>query len=496
MRSEIAKELRTLQLREKTARDGAPMPMRGVADAAALGLYMLIAGSAFLFTKDASAKLRPCTIAAIRLSLGGTALGAIHVGVHGGRATVRALRVLRTAPVALVGALNTAVPYSLYAAAMACGVQVWFAAVASGTAPIFAVAFARVVAPSHRRPSRTEVAGLVLGLAGLAALALKKEIAAGHHASAGLDGVPTRDGAAAAAQDGSVATRDGGTRASFGPPWLGPAVLLVAVASKALAAVLAQRLLAGRRGETADGAAQRTGVAEEARAQSIQGGESRQGGADRAAPVSTEGTARQRGGDDACDSADVTPLGFALAQTLWGCALAIFLSAAFDGSRLLIAASAAAARAQLADGLGCWPGAWPALLYLGLASSCAVYVLQFTLLARVGAVRQVRARARALPTSSPRLKALPQPGLQCRMPRALLAPTTAPNMAAHGRLRHARRRRRRGRAARRLCESGRHDGGAASWWLGPRDGRRVLGARGRRAGATRAGGHAGPALAC
>lgn len=32
---------------------------------------------------------------------------------------------------------------------------------------------------------------------------------------------------------------------------------------------------------------------------------------------------------------------------------------------------------------------WPALLYLGLASSCAVYVLQFYLIRRVGAVQQM-----------------------------------------------------------------------------------------------------------
>ena len=32
---------------------------------------------------------------------------------------------------------------------------------------------------------------------------------------------------------------------------------------------------------------------------------------------------------------------------------------------------------------------WPALLYLGLASSCAVYVLQFYLVREVGAVQQM-----------------------------------------------------------------------------------------------------------
>jgi drug/metabolite transporter (DMT)-like permease len=291
--------------------------------------YICIAGSAFLLTKDATVLVRPCTIAAIRLSIGGCGLFLLSLLVLGARTTVTTLRKGLSLPTALIGTLNTAVPYSLYAAAAALGVPVWFSAVASGTTPLFALVFTCCIAPENRRASALELAGLATGLSGLTLLALKKQIASGGHSD-------TPDGAS----------------------WGAACILLVGVACKALAAVLAQRLL--HRPE-------RTGADEHVGC----GGPGEQSSANSNPPVSVRPPAPG-------------PLEFALVQTLWGCAAALLLMLVIDGPPTF----GGDPPAQIGR-LGRWPGAWPALLYLGLASSCLVYVIQFALLQRLGAVRQL-----------------------------------------------------------------------------------------------------------
>ena len=317
-------------------------PTRGsspLCDAVLFATYVCIAGSAFLLTKDATVLVRPCTIAAIRLSIGGCSLFLMSLLVLGTRTTMAALRHGLSLPTALVGILNTALPYSLYAAAAALGLPVWFSAVASGTTPLFALVFARCIAPAHRRTSALELAGLATGLSGLTLLALKKQLAAA-----------------------------GGSSNPDGANWGAPCILLGGVACKALAAVLAQRLLHGPESESHG-----TGVG--AGADERVGG----GGMGEQSPVNNNPSASLPHRPP-----PPGPLEFALIQTLWGCAAALMLMLIVDG----VPALGGDPRAQI-DRLRRWPGAWPALLYLGLASSCLVYVIQFALLKRLGAVRQL-----------------------------------------------------------------------------------------------------------
>jgi len=262
----------------------------------ALLTYAIIAGSAFLFTKAATQSTPPCTLAALRLSIGSCGLLLLNFVGFGPRETLATLDHMKRPHAVAVGLLNTAIPYTLYAYAMhSFGVQVWLAAAISGCTPLIAQILAMV--RRAKRPSRLVVAGLFVGLAGLALL--------------------------------SVATLIrpvGSTGAHRTTTALGVLVQIVAVSSKAAAAVIAQRHH------------ELTGL--------------------------------------------IAPK-LALVQAVVGALLALLLMAVVDLSPL-VGGDAATTLAPL----GSWH-VWPALLYLGLASSCVVYFLQFHLITHVGAVRQM-----------------------------------------------------------------------------------------------------------
>ena len=182
--------------------------------------YACIAGSAFLFTKEATKLLPPCTISSLRLLIGSSGLLILNLGISGRAQTVRTLDLLRSPRVVACGLCNTAIPYTvralpsasypatrqyacrtfphqysicvslhsplctrlctrvvqLYAYSMRLGVEVWLTAVTSGCAPLFTALLAACLLPSSRPTNRTFV-GLLLGLLGLTALATEKQLA-------------------------------------------------------------------------------------------------------------------------------------------------------------------------------------------------------------------------------------------------------------------------------------------------------------------------------
>ena len=177
----------------------------------ALLTYAIIAGSAFLFTKAATQLTPPCTLAALRLSIGSCGLLLLNFVGFGPRETLATLDHMKRPHAVAVGLLNTAIPYTLYAYAMhSFGVQVWLAAAISGCTPLIAQILAMV--QRAKRPSRLVVAGLFVGLAGLALLSVATLIrpvgSTGAHRTTTVSGV---------------------------------LVQIVAVLSKAAAAVIAQR---------------------------------------------------------------------------------------------------------------------------------------------------------------------------------------------------------------------------------------------------------------
>ena len=300
-----------------------------VRNTSALVAFALIAGSAFLVTKEVSKSLPPCTIAASRLALGSVGLLLCNALLAGIAPTARAIALLLAQPLVLVvGCCNTAISYSLNAAAMDHGIEVWLAATLAGCAPLFTAAMALAFLPT-RRPSASIVGGLLVGFAGIGALAAEKALAPGKH---------------------------GATTA------VGFLLQLIAVSSKAIASALAQRQMGSA------GVVSRSTM-----------------------PNTTPA---------------LLALQFAAAQALAGLAAALVFALVVDVSPWF--GGGLHTLAPLSHGR-----VWPALLYLGLASSCLVrgrrrshlsspalrttdcfsqwqvYVLQFYLVREVGAVQQM-----------------------------------------------------------------------------------------------------------
>ena len=85
--------MKAAQAQDSTPRAGACF------DWGMLLAYALIAGSAFLFTKEATKSLRPITIAALRLAIGGCGLLIVNLVLDGARTTASTLRAITPSPI-------------------------------------------------------------------------------------------------------------------------------------------------------------------------------------------------------------------------------------------------------------------------------------------------------------------------------------------------------------------------------------------------------------
>eukprot|EP00927_Polykrikos_kofoidii_P080100 TRINITY_DN76978_c0_g1_i1.p1 TRINITY_DN76978_c0_g1~~TRINITY_DN76978_c0_g1_i1.p1 ORF type:complete len:350 (+),score=42.89 TRINITY_DN76978_c0_g1_i1:88-1137(+) len=265
----------------------------------AIVVFGLIAGSAFLVTKEASRSLPPATLTACRLLLGVLSLFLIHVLVRGMKSTWRTIVNVSKAEamrVALVGALNTTVPYTLFGVAAVSGVDVSVSATLSGASPLFAAVIASVLVARDERQKhgRLFCVGMVVGFGGTILVAVKSQMSAssqGHTAFVGI-------------------------YAQF-----------AGVLSKSLAAIFAE--ITFKR------------------------------------------------------SADIDEFSFALGQTLAGALIAIVLAVVWDF--MLVPE-----RGRVVfDPTFNWRMVAPAVLYLGLMSSCVVYLLQFYVVRFAGGARQM-----------------------------------------------------------------------------------------------------------
>ena len=125
-------------------------------------------GASYLFIKLALEDLEPSTMMAIRLLLAGLVLLAFLVGRAGLRRTVRDLRAVGRHAVVL-GIINGALPFWLIAWGET-RVDSGVAAIANATVPIFVALLAIRIRPSERATG-TRLAGILIGLAGVAVLA-------------------------------------------------------------------------------------------------------------------------------------------------------------------------------------------------------------------------------------------------------------------------------------------------------------------------------------
>jgi drug/metabolite transporter (DMT)-like permease len=260
--------------------------------AAAYAGFALISGCAFFFTKVASRSFPACTLAALRMLIGAVPLALAHRVLAGGEA---ALWRAHWRALAVMGLLNCALPYSLYPYAIhraSSGVV----AVVAGASPLLAMLLA--AAALRGRPDEAalvritprKLLGVCMGVGGVICI-LVDRAAADHAKSA----------------------------SSVWRAAAGVAIALLAVSSKAAAAVFAHAALP--------------------------------------LPV----------------------LSAAYGQTVAGAAWALVGAAVVDfGAR----------PSRPFDFAHVEPAAAGGLLYLGLLSSCVVYLFQFFLLRHHGAARQ------------------------------------------------------------------------------------------------------------
>lgn len=145
--------------------------------AAAVSASGIIAGSALLFTSFAKDAFPPLTLTLGRLSIGSLFLLAVIILLGEVRFLSR-LKHVEVAELALIGILNTAIPYSLTAAAMGAGVSVGIAAGMAGAIPIFAAVFDfMLVKPKFGEVRSTAwFMGLFIGLLGVALVATQKQM--------------------------------------------------------------------------------------------------------------------------------------------------------------------------------------------------------------------------------------------------------------------------------------------------------------------------------
>ena len=421
------------------------------AEGCALLTFAALSGSAFLFTAKAKSDFPAVSLAALRLgigSLGLCVLGAAATLARRCHERVRArapssppwLLDLGAAmawpaapprewlrPLAAVGLLNTALPYSLYAVAFDNGVEVGAAAVFSGAAPLLSALLAACMLLPHASTAAEEPlprAGLASPVAGEHAAAEVKVVTTPMHMQSSSDGIyedddddaadvsplismpggprgarpATATGAATAAWSPTAQARRasaGSSSGRFGAP-LGGTALAARAAKRSKPLVYAGLLVGfvgivllsvekiahphphnqsshvacgGAYGAASDGPSLSSAVL---------------GHCALLVAVASKATASVL----AERHLRAVPLfALALGQTVLGFAFALVAALAVDFAYHFGAGPPACAYfGFVAEAT---PGAWYAVAYLGLCSSCIVYLLQYFLIKRVGAVKQM-----------------------------------------------------------------------------------------------------------
>lgn len=135
------------------------MSARDVTDLVLLGG---IWGASFLFMRVAVPEFGPIPLIAARVGIAAVFLMAV-VAKRGGSRAIYA----NAAPLSILGALNSAIPFTLFAYAVM-SVTSGFAAVLNSTAPLFGAFVAFVWL--RDRPSPMRIAGLTVGFAGVVVL--------------------------------------------------------------------------------------------------------------------------------------------------------------------------------------------------------------------------------------------------------------------------------------------------------------------------------------
>ncbi|MEO5575355.1 MAG: DMT family transporter [Gaiellaceae bacterium] len=135
-------------------------------------------GSAFMFTRIALRDLEPATLILLRMVSGAVAL-AVYLAVT--RGSLSALRPYAL-PLALLGLVNTAVPFFLIAWGQQY-IDSGLASIFNASAPLFTAVFA-IAYDSSQRATGLRLAGIVVGFAGVVLLA-GFELSGGERALAG-----------------------------------------------------------------------------------------------------------------------------------------------------------------------------------------------------------------------------------------------------------------------------------------------------------------------
>lgn len=125
-------------------------------------LLAAIWGASFLFMRIAAPEFGPLALIALRVAIATVFLLAV-LRLRGGLAGLAALR-SRLAPLFVVGAFNSALPFTLFAYATLF-LSAGFAAVLNASVPLFAAVLAFALWRESLSPAR--VAGLILGFAGV-----------------------------------------------------------------------------------------------------------------------------------------------------------------------------------------------------------------------------------------------------------------------------------------------------------------------------------------
>ncbi len=123
-------------------------------------------GASFLFMRVAAPEFGPVPLIAARVGIGAVFLLAV-IARRGGVGHLWA----NAAPLTILGAVNSAIPFTLFAFAVL-SVTAGFAAMLNSTAPLFGALVAFVWL--HETPARTRIAGLAVGFTGVLILVWDK----------------------------------------------------------------------------------------------------------------------------------------------------------------------------------------------------------------------------------------------------------------------------------------------------------------------------------
>jgi drug/metabolite transporter (DMT)-like permease len=148
-----------------------------VRDAVRLGVLAAIWGGSFIFIRIVTPALGPVWTTEGRVLIGGLALAAWFAWTGFNAQWRRHWRFY-----AVIGALNSALPFWLFSSA-GLRLEAWLMAILNATTPMFGLVLGALF--SGERLSASKLAGLALGIGGVALLAVPAEAGAGAHGGAG-----------------------------------------------------------------------------------------------------------------------------------------------------------------------------------------------------------------------------------------------------------------------------------------------------------------------